>query len=143
MNIREISKPVTAKALNESLAKRFGKKINLEAFTLEQLEDARNKLRTKLSQFETNESFDSVNTSDTYQKNKLFLDVLNAAVAEAQVDEKAAKPDFPDIDGDGNTKEPIGKAAKDKKKKKAAKVMHLKKDYPQNKRKFQRVYNKP
>ena len=47
MNIREISKPVTAKALNESLAKRFGKKINLEAFTLEQLEDARNKLRTK------------------------------------------------------------------------------------------------
>ena len=85
MNIREISKPVTAKALNESLAKRFGKKINLEAFTLEQLEDARNNLRTKLSQFETNESFDSVNTSDTYQKNKLFLDVLNAAVAEAQV----------------------------------------------------------
>ena len=155
MNIREISKPVTAKALNESLAKRFGKKINLEAFTLEQLEDARNKLRTKLSQFETNESFDSVNTSDTYQKNKLFLDVLNAAVAEAQVNEfnkddekeadkdakkmqkkgsqatsspaqggkdkkvaeKAAKPDFPDIDGDGNTKEPIGKAAKDKKEK--------------------------
>ena len=117
MNIREISKPVTAKALNESLAKRFGKKINLEAFTLEQLEDARNKLRTKLSQFETNESFDSVNTSDTYQKNKLFLDVLNAAVAEAQVDEKAAKPDFPDIDGDGDTKEPIGKAAKDKKEK--------------------------
>ncbi len=72
MNIREISKPITAKALNESLAKRFGKKINLEAFTLEQLEDARNKLRTKLSQFETNESFDSVNTSDTYQKNKLL-----------------------------------------------------------------------
>lgn len=87
MNIREISKPVTAKALNESLAKRFGKKINLEAFTLEQLEDARNKLRTTLSQFETNESFDSVNTSDTYQKNKLFLDVLNAAVKEAQVNE--------------------------------------------------------
>ena len=117
MNIREISKPVTAKALNESLAKRFGKKINLEAFTLEQLEDARNKLRTKLSQFETNESFDSVNTSDTYQKNKLFLDVLNAAVAEAQVDEKAAKPDFVDVDNDGDTKEPISKAAKDKKEK--------------------------
>ena len=114
MNIREISKPVTAKALNESLAKRFGKKINLEAFTLEQLEDARNKLRTTLSQFETNESFDAVNTSDSYQKNKLFLDVLNAAVAEAQVAEKAEKPDFPDIDNDKNTTEPISKAAKDK-----------------------------
>ena len=159
MNIREISKPVTAKALNESLAKRFGKKINLEAFTLEQLEDARNKLRTTLSQFETNESFDSVNTSDIYQKNKLFLDVLNAAVKEAQVNEfnkddeeeadkdakkmqkkgsqatsspaqggkdkkvaeKAAKPDFPDIDDDKNTTEPISKAAKDKKEKEGGK----------------------
>jgi|TARA_B100001093_G_scaffold242004_1_gene231755 hypothetical protein len=115
MNIREINKPVTAASLNESLAKRFGKKINLEAFTLEQLEDARNKLRTTLSQYETNESFDSVHDSK-YQKNKLFLDVLNQAVIEAEeLAEKAAKPDFPDIDGDGNTKEPIGKAAKDKK----------------------------
>tara|TARA_B100001057_G_scaffold474758_1_gene540732 strand:- start:4931 stop:6202 length:1272 start_codon:yes stop_codon:yes gene_type:complete len=106
MNIREISKPVTAKALNESLAKRFGKKINLEAFTLEQLEDARNKLRTKLSQFETNESFDSVNTSDTYQKNKLFLDVLNAAVKEAQdenVEEKKKMPMGPGPDGKKGT----------------------------------------
>ena len=66
--------------------KRFGKKSQSEAFTLEQLEDARNKLRTKLSLFETNESFDPVNTNDTYPKNKL-LDVLNAAVAEAQVNE--------------------------------------------------------
>ncbi len=121
MNIREISKPMTAKALNESLAKRFGKKINLEAFTLEQLEDARNKLRTKLSQFETNESFDAVHSNETYQKNKLFLDVLNAAVAEAQVDEKAAKPDFVDVDNDGDTKEPISKAAKDKKEKEGGK----------------------
>jgi hypothetical protein len=84
MNIREINKPVTAASLNESLAKRFGKRINLEAFTLEQLEDARNKLRTTLSQYETNESFDSVHDSK-YQKNKLFLDVLNQAVIEAEV----------------------------------------------------------
>jgi len=124
MNIREISKPVTAKALNESLAKRFGKKINLEAFTLEQLEDARNKLRTQLSQFETNESFDAVHSNETYQKNKLFLDVLNAAVAEAQDDEKVeekAKPDFVDVDNDGDTKEPISKAAKDKEEKEGGK----------------------
>ena len=84
MNIREINKPVTAASLNESLAKRFGKRINLEAFTLEQLEDARNKLRTTLSQYETNESFDSVHDAK-YQKTKLFLDVLNQAVIEAEV----------------------------------------------------------
>ena len=93
MNIHEISKPVTAKSLNESLAKKFGSKIKLENFTLEQLEDARNRIRTKLSQVETNESFDSVHTSESYQKSKLFLDVLNAAISEA--DKK------PDADGDG------------------------------------------
>lgn len=83
MNIRDISKPVTAKSLNESLAKRFGQRINLEAFTLEKLQDARNNLRTKLSQVETTESFNSVQ-KDTYQKSKLFLDVLNAEIAERE-----------------------------------------------------------
>jgi hypothetical protein len=84
MNIREISKPVTAKSLNESLAKKFGTKINVESFTLEQLQDARNKIRTKLSQVETNESFDAVHKDETYQKSKLFLDVLNAAISERE-----------------------------------------------------------
>jgi hypothetical protein len=81
MNIREISRPVSAKALNESLAKKFGQRINLEAFTIEQLQSARNNLRTKLSQVETNESFSSVQSPE-YQKSKLFLDVLNAELSE-------------------------------------------------------------
>ncbi len=103
MNIREINKPVTAASLNESLAKRFGKKINLEAFTLEQLEDARNKLRTTLSQYETNESFDSVH-DEKYQKNKLFLAVLNQAVIEAEVvAEKGKMPMGPGPDGKKGT----------------------------------------
>jgi len=103
MNIREINKPVTAASLNESLAKRFGKKINLEAFTMEQLEDARNKLRTTLSQYETNESFDSVH-DEKYQKNKLFLDVLNQAVIEAEaVAEKGKMPMGPGPDGKKGT----------------------------------------
>ena len=122
MNIREISKPVTAKSLNESLAKRFGKRIALEKFTTEQLQDARNKLRTDLFNVETKESFNSVKT-DAYQKSKLFLDVLNAEIAEReQVDEKA-KPDFLDMDGDGNKKEPMKKAIKDKKKKKVGETV--------------------
>jgi hypothetical protein len=83
MNIRDISKPVTAKALNESLARRFGQRINLEAFTLDRLQDSRNNLRTKMSQVETTESFNSVQ-KETYQKTKLFLDVLNAEIAERE-----------------------------------------------------------
>jgi len=81
MQIREFSKPATAAKLNESLAKKFGKKINVDSFTTEQLQDARNKLRTSLSQTETTESFD-VATKGKHQQNKLFLDVLNAAIAE-------------------------------------------------------------
>jgi hypothetical protein len=81
MNIREFSKPVTSKSLNESLAKRFGTKIDLDQFTTEQIMDVRNKLRTALSQTETTESFDAVQ-SKSYSKNKLFLDVLNAALDE-------------------------------------------------------------
>ena len=117
MHIREFSKPITVKALNENLAKKYGKTINVDKFTMEQLLDARNRLRTVLSQVETNESFDAVHTSETYQKNKLFLELLNTAIAEREVAE-AGKPDFLDLDKDGNKKEPMKKAAKDAKKKK-------------------------
>ena len=116
MNIREISKPVTAASLNESLAKRFGKRIALEKFTIEQLQDARNKLRTDLFNVETKESFNSVKT-DAYQKSKLFLDVLNAEITEREDVAEKAKPDFLDMDKDGDKKEPMKKAIKDKKKK--------------------------
>lgn len=89
MIIREFAKPVTAKKLNESLAEKFGKRIQLETFTLEQLQDARNRLRTRLSQVETMESFDSV-ASEPYQKSKLMLDVLNAEISErGGIDEAA------------------------------------------------------
>jgi hypothetical protein len=114
MNIREISKPITANSLNESLARRFGTRINIGAFTLEQLQDARNRLRTKISQVETNESFGSVHKNESYQKSKLFLDVLNAAiseredVAEAETDPKKAADE---------------KRKKEEKKKKIAKIV--------------------
>ena len=160
MNLKEITKPITAKSLNETLAKRFGKKLNVQDFTNEQLDDARNKLRTQLSAIETTESFDDVHKSDTYQKSKLMLDVLNAEISEREniaefnkedekeadkdskkmqkkgshatsspaqggkdkkVDEKSAKPDFADIDGDGNEKETMKKAAQDKKEKEGGK----------------------
>jgi hypothetical protein len=81
MKIRDIGKPVTAKSLNESLAARFGKKLDLERFTLEQLEDSRNKLRTRLMAVETTESFDSVH-NEIYQKTKMYLDILNAEISE-------------------------------------------------------------
>ena len=142
MQIRDINKPVNSKTLNETMAKKYGTKINVESFTLEQLQDARNRLRTKLSDIETNESFSGLTQNKTYSKNKLFLDVLNAAISErTNIDEgevpaglkayqdkkkgkksksdskdsKGGKPDFLDLDKDGDKKEPMKKAAKDAK----------------------------
>lgn len=82
MKLQEISKPKTAAQLNETLAKTFGQKIDLEAFTLEQLQDARNKVRTSLRDIETTESFDATIRNEDYQRNKMYLDVLNAALSE-------------------------------------------------------------
>jgi len=113
MKINEL-KIVSAKDLNESLAKTFGTKLRLEDFTNEQLEDARNKLRTQLSQVETNESFDTVHKSDAYQKGRMFLDVINQEIAERTKIAEKAKPDFLDLDKDGDKKEPMKKAADEK-----------------------------
>jgi hypothetical protein len=82
MNIREFTKPVTAKALNESLAKTFGQKINLDAFTVEQLEDVRNKLRTKVFALEQELPYNDLHGNTDYQKNKLFIDTIHKALDE-------------------------------------------------------------
>jgi hypothetical protein len=82
MQIRDINKPVNSKTLNETMAKKYGTKIDVDSFTLEQLQDARNKIRSKVFDIETNESFGGISQNKTYSKNKLFLDVLNAAISE-------------------------------------------------------------
>lgn len=82
MQIRELSKPITSKRLNESLAKNFGYKLKLEQFNDVQLSDVQNKLRTELSQLEMNESFDSLSGSPAYQKTRALLDVINQEIME-------------------------------------------------------------
>ena len=128
MQIRELSKPVTAKALNESLAKKFGYKLKLEQFTDVQLEDVRNKLRTEISQLEVSESFDGMNESPKYQKTRALLDVINQHILEREMNE-GAKPDFIDADKDGNKKETMKKAFKDKKKEKAVEENYVNKTF--------------
>ena len=81
MRVAQFNKPITSNTLNESLEKRFGETVNVEAFSTEQLQDARNKLRTKIHDIETNESFDAV-ADDNYQKTNMFLKVINKAIEE-------------------------------------------------------------
>jgi len=84
MQINDLNQPMTSLRLNESLAKNFGYKLKLENFSDAQLEDARNKLRTKISQFEMNESYNTVVENTDYQKTRMFLDVVNQEIFERE-----------------------------------------------------------
>ena len=85
MNIREFTKPITSAKLNESLAKTFGQKINLTTFTVEQLQDVRNKLRSKVFTMEQEMPYDKLHGDTGYQKNKLFIDTIHAEISEREL----------------------------------------------------------
>jgi hypothetical protein len=170
---------VNSKQLKESFEKQFGSKLNFDKYNREQLEDMRNKLRTKVFQQEGTAGFNDLLTNETYQKDQALLKLLNTRIKEMLGEdikklrdrmvelseakkgvkspkykihsqgtsakdydgdgkiespkdevwgsrakaakkagkpfEESAKPDFLDMDKDGNKKEPMKKAAKDAK----------------------------
>ena len=72
----------SADRLNESFFRMFGKKLNLENFDLEQLQDARNRLRTQISQIRSQSNFNETVENDNYLQAKMMLDAINAEIAE-------------------------------------------------------------
>lgn len=84
MKTTDIFPSVSSKKLNESLSKTFGKTINLEDFTLDQLQDARNKLRTKISQFRNDSTFNETVENENHLKTQWMLDVINKEIAERE-----------------------------------------------------------
>jgi len=82
MQIKELSHPKNSNALNESLAKKFGYKLNVDGFTMEQLRAARDKITLELAQFETSKNYDAVYESNTYQRDRALLDVITQAITE-------------------------------------------------------------
>lgn len=81
------------------MAKQIGFKLNLEKFSNAQLEDARNQMRTEMSQFEVSESFDSVNVSPQYQKVRMLHDVINQEILER---EKREEEEDKQLDSDSD-----------------------------------------
>lgn len=84
MILQDMSKPLTARHLNETASKRFGKRLNLEAFSNEQLYDARNRLRTRLHTAQTNENYNHLTNNEEYHRNSMFLKVINAEIKERE-----------------------------------------------------------
>ena len=82
MQIQDLSHPKTSKALNESVAKKFGYKLNIDQFTIEQLRSARDSLVEKIASFETSKSYDAVFENQGYLKDRMFLDVITQAISE-------------------------------------------------------------
>ena len=74
----------SSKRLNESMEKIFGKKINLETFNLDQLQDARNKLRTQVSQVRGDSEFNENLENEAFHKAQFMLDAINAEIAERE-----------------------------------------------------------
>jgi len=74
----------SSKKINESIAKTFGKKLNLESFDLPRLEDARNKLRTQLHGFRSSSNFNENLENDAYHQAQWMLDAINAEIAERE-----------------------------------------------------------
>jgi hypothetical protein len=74
----------SSKRLNESMFKTFGRKLNLESFSLEQLEDARNKLRTQIYQVRNNSNFNENVENDALSQAQFMLDAIVAEIAERE-----------------------------------------------------------
>ena len=130
MKTTDFNKTITSAKLLENIEKQFGSRVNLNKYDREQLEDIRNKLRTRIFQQEGSAGVNDLLTNETYQKDKAMLELLNTRIKEMlgeqmkqlknkidQLNEakKGSKPDFLDLDKDGNKKEPMKKAAKDAK----------------------------
>ena len=72
----------TSKRLNESMFKTFGRKLNLETFNIEQLEDARNKLRTQIYTARSSSSFNENVENDALSQAQFMHDAIVAELAE-------------------------------------------------------------
>jgi hypothetical protein len=70
--------------MNEAMAKIFGKKINFENFNQQKLEDARNRLRTQISQYRDQSGFNENLKNESYHKAQFMLDVINAELSKRE-----------------------------------------------------------
>ena len=116
MKTTDFYQKLTSAKLLENLEKQFGTRVKLENYNREQLEDIRNKLRTRVFQQESSAGINDLLTNETYQKDKAMLELLNTRIKEMlgenikqlrdkmdQLSEakKPAKLADKDYDGDG------------------------------------------
>lgn len=82
MKTTDFNQHTSSHKLNENLYKKFGVKVNFDKYSREQLEDARNKIRTEIHQLEAKSNFNDLLTNEAYQKNKQLVGLLNTRIKE-------------------------------------------------------------
>jgi hypothetical protein len=92
MKTNDLFDRVDAKKLNETLSKTFGQKLDLESYTLPQLEDARNKLRTQIYTYKQKANFNETVNNETFTKTQWMLDTINKEIA-SRIDESTQRVD--------------------------------------------------
>ena len=82
MKTSDFRKKLNSGNLKENIEKQFGANVNLAKYSREQLEDFRNKLRTRIFQHEGSNKMTDLLTNETYQKDKAMLELLNTRIKE-------------------------------------------------------------
>ena len=111
MNLNDLVPAPNAEKVNKLAKRVFGYALDLDNLSEEKAERLHNNLSSQMNIYESKLGSAS-QTRTKYYEMKIALEALTKHIAE-----KKAKPDYIDIDGDGDKKESMKKAAKDKKEK--------------------------
>ena len=82
MKTTDFNRKLSSSRIQENLAKQFDTRVDLDKYDREQLEDIRNKLRTRVFQQEGDAGINDLLTNETYQKDKAMLELLNTRIKE-------------------------------------------------------------
>ena len=111
MNLEELTPAPSAKKVNDLAKRVFGYALDLDNLTENKAKRLHKNLSAQMNIYESSMGAKAQSRTRYYEM-KLALEALSKHIAE-----KKAKPDFLDLDKDGNKTEPMKKAAKDAKKK--------------------------
>ena len=84
MKIEQFRQELTTEQLNDRLSKVFGSSIDLDKFSIEQLQTAQSNVAGKIANIEQSEPFDGLSHNEEYHKQKMFLDVLDSALKDRE-----------------------------------------------------------
>jgi hypothetical protein len=82
MKTKDFVKKLTSADLKENISRQFGVNVEFDSYDREQLEDFRNKLRTRVFQKESVAGINALLTDEAYQKDKAMLELLNKRIKE-------------------------------------------------------------